>query len=270
MHSFNRAMAILLGALAAVAAVVAGVASAAKVSTRSSTVQLPVEIAAHTATAKCPKGEQATGGGIRVADPFSDAAEGAHPVGKRRWRAVGLRAPFATGASELTSLVRCLRGAKLTTRRKAKALPFGARGVTAKCPRGRRVAGGGIRLARPDEQDTVLGSFPVSKRKWRAIGLKHSGSPEDSRVTAYVRCIKAKVRIRSRTVTLPGSGAARAARVRCPEGRTATGGGIRLGAPLEDAVGGSFPVGRRAWRAIGAHFSFPPTDGEMTVYVVCV
>ena len=271
MAKLPRSTAGLIGGLAVVGAFAAGGAFGAKLATRSATVPLPVEFAAHTATAKCPKGTQVTGGGIRLADPFSDAPEGSHPVGKRRWQAVGLRAPFASGPSELTSLARCIRGAKLRTRKKARPLPDQSiRAVAAKCPRGWRVAGGGIRLGRPDEQDQVLGSFPVSKRKWRAIGLKQAGEPNDSSVTAFARCVRGKVRIRSKTVTLPGSEARRSAKVTCPRGLASTGGGIRLGDPVDDALGGSFPVGGRAWRGVGAHFGFPATDGEMTVYVLCL
>jgi hypothetical protein len=59
--------------------------------------------------------------------------------------------------------------------------------VTAKCPKGTKMTGGGAELSEPYD-DFLQGSYPTGKRGWTAAGY------DEGIVTAHVLCLKKKKR----------------------------------------------------------------------------
>ena len=223
-HTLRRSIALL--PLAAVPLLVAGGALAAKVTTRSEVTALPAA-AAGTAIAGCPPGAKATGGGARPSSP-DDYLTGSAPVAKREWLAAG----WGGEGNAFTAYARCVGSADLMTRSRTAVLPSGGEGaaVTARCPRGTQVAGGGARLG-DDYEDYLIGSHPSGRRAWTAVGWR-PGYPTPSTVTAFARCLKgAKLTTRRRTTPVPPANELRAARARCPRGTKSTRGRVQARDP---------------------------------------
>lgn len=243
--------------MAAVPLLVAGGALAAKVTTRSEVTALPAA-AAGTAIAGCPPGAKATGGGARPSSP-DDYLTGSAPVAKREWLAAG----WGGEGNAFTAYARCVGGAELVTRSRTAVLPSGGEGaaVTARCPRGTQVAGGGARLG-DDYEDYLIGSHPSGRRAWTAVGWR-PGYPTPSTVTAFARCLKgAKLTTRRRTTPVPPANELRAARARW--------GGFRLAIPDGDYARGSFPAGGRAWVARASRGEVGPASSSLTAFVRCL
>jgi hypothetical protein len=264
-YSRGRIGLVVAMSVGLVALAVAG-AYGAKLSTKSETATLPADDAAHTVTAKCPKGAKATGGGTQISDDVNDYAAGSYPAGKRGWTAVGERYSVYVTDAEVTAFARCLKDAKLSTESKTLAIADdGATSVTAKCPKGTKVSGGGVELTSPID-DLAQGSFPSAKRKWTVEGR---GGEAD--VIASARCLKgAKLTRRSETATLPSDDTTHTVTVTCPKGTKSTGGGGELSDPDNDYLQGFYPAGKRAWTAAGYRSSSSGPAAEFTAHVVCL
>jgi hypothetical protein len=80
-------------------------------------------------------------------------------------------------------------GAKLSTKSETATLPADSdtHTVTAKCPKGTKMTGGGAELSEPYD-DFLQGSYPTGKRGWTAAGY------DEGIVTAHVLCLKKKKR----------------------------------------------------------------------------
>jgi hypothetical protein len=253
---------VLTAAVAAIVVLVAGLAYGAKLTTKSETAILPADADTHTVTATCAKGSKATGGGVQLSDDASDYAQGSYPAGKRGWTAAGYRNAGPTDA-EFTAFARCLKGAKLTTETATADIlnDAQAHSVTAKCPKGTKVAGGGVQLSN-DVDNEIGGSYPSGKREWTAVG---EPSSETGEVIASARCLKgARLVRRSASLDMPGDGATHTVTAKCPKGSKATGGGIELSEPYDDYVQGTYPTGKREWTAAGYD------EGVVTAHVVCL
>jgi hypothetical protein len=252
-------------AVVALLGLAASLAFGAKLTTKSATATLPADNATHTVTAKCAKGAKATGGGVQLSDDLDDYVEGSYPAGKRQWTAAGARPDFLTGDSQLTALARCLKGAKLKTESASITLPDDndSHSVTAKCPRGTKVSGGGVQLSNDDFNIAEPnGSYPSSKREWTAVGEAYDPGIE---LIATARCLKkAKLIRRSESFDMPDDNATHTVTAKCPKGTKTTGGGIELSEPYNDYVQGSYPTGKREWTAAGYD------AGVVTAHVVCL
>jgi hypothetical protein len=260
MRKVLRRGALTVGAIGLLAVMV-GVASGAKLSTKSETATLPGDSDPHSVTAKCPKGSKSTGGGTQLGDDVNDYVQGAYPAGKRGWTATAWR----SGGTEdtFTAWARCLKGAKLSTESATADVPTdgAAHSATAKCPRGTKVAGGGIQISDEDLMETG-GSYPSGKREWTAVGEEAGASGE---VTATARCLKnAKLVRKSKSLDMPNDGDTHAVTAKCPKRTKAAGGGIELSEPYDDYIQGTYPSGKRGWTAAGYG------DGEVTAHVVCL
>jgi hypothetical protein len=253
--------AAVTGGLLALVAMMAGAASGAKLTTKSETATLPADSDTHTVTAKCPKGAKVTGGGIQLSDDLNDFVQGTYPEGKRKWTAAAWRdATIFITDTEFTAFARCAKGVKVSTESATTSLEndLAAHAVTAKCPKGTKVTGGGARLA-DDVNDYVSGSFPASKREWTAEG--HGAD----NLTVLARCLKGKrVTRASNSLDMPDDGATHTVTAKCPKGTKMTGGGVELSEPYDDFLQGSYPTGKRGWTAAGYD------EGIVTAHVLCL
>jgi hypothetical protein len=157
-----------------------------KVKPRSETVPLPTDAGEISATATCPKGTRATGGGIEVGAD-GDVARGSYPSGKRRWTVTAIR--FTPVDSELTAHVLCVKDRKVKRRSSTAPLPndFNGHDATAKCPKRTKPTGGGVQITVPTDLFRATGSFPAGKRSWVAFG---AALGPDAEITAHVLCLK--------------------------------------------------------------------------------
>jgi hypothetical protein len=256
----------LIVAVLALGALVAAGAYGAKLTTKSETATLPADSDTHTVTAQCPKGAKATGGGIQLSDDVSDYVAGSYPAGRRAWTAAALRTASELTDAEFTAFARCLKGAKLVTKSVTTGLTddSAAHSVTAKCPKGTKVSGGGVALSNDDPFNVAepSGSYPSGKREWTAVGEAYEPGVE---LTAFARCLKrAKLIRRSESFDMPDDSDTHTVTATCPKGTKATGGGIELSEPYDDYDQGSYPSGKRAWTAAGYD------AGVVTAHVVCL
>jgi hypothetical protein len=294
----NRTRLILVlgvGLLLATSAIPATGASAAKagraahavqVVTRSATIQLPPHQLL-TATATCPPGMRALGGG------FSGSPGGIEPTvvtesrrsGGRSWIASGLRAsPLTTTSGSITSFVQCRRGApKIREVSAATSLPA-ATGpgdhpratVTATCPGKKRALSGGFSSeADPKQALSVLPQQSQRVAKGRAWSFTAThNNPAPRQLTAYAYCALSRVATRRGSVSLTGDLTTKSADTRpCGAGTLPVSGGF-ITSPATLAGGGdtvfvlaSMPQGH-SWRATGLH-SGAKSTGKLQSFAYC-
>jgi hypothetical protein len=244
---------------------VTGLAFGAKVTTKSATVTLPNDQLTHSATAQCKQRAKAVAGGHQLSDDVQDYVAGSYPTGKRGWTAGGLRPTSQIGDEELTTFVRCLKGAKVRTKNATATLPDdAAASLTVKCPKGSKVSGGGVAVS-PDDPYNIAepaGSYPSGKREWTAVGEAYDPNVE---LTAFAKCLKgAKITRRSESLDMPDDGDTHRVTATCPKKTKAVGGGIELSEPYDDYDQGSYPSGKRGWTAAGYD------SGIVTAHVLCL
>jgi hypothetical protein len=263
-----------------------GSRQAGSVITRSTTIQLsPHQLL--TATATCPPGTRAVGGG------FSGSPGGIEPTvvtesrrsGAKGWIASGLRAsPLTTTTGSLTAIVRCRSGApKITEVATSTSLPA-ATGpgdhpratTTATCPGKRRAISGGFSSeADPKQALAVLpeDSHRVSKGRAWSFTASHN-NPASRRLTAYAYCARARVGTKTGSASLTGDLTTKSADSRpCGAGRSPISGGF-VTSPATLANGGdivfvlaSMPQGG-GWRATGLH-SGAKSTGKLQSFAYC-
>jgi hypothetical protein len=254
--------------------------------TRSTTIQLPPHQLL-TATATCPGGTRAVGGG------FSGSPGGIEPTvvtesrrsGGKSWIVSGLRAsPLTTATGSLTAIVRCRRGApKISEVAESTSLPA-ATGpgdhpratATATCPGKRRAISGGFSSeADPKQALAVLPQQSQRTSKGRAWSFTAShNNPAPRQLTAYAYCARARIKAKTGSVSLSGDLTTKSADTPpCGAGLAPVAGGF-LTSPATLAGGGdivfvlaSMPQGG-GWRATGLH-SGAKSTGKLQSFAYC-
>jgi hypothetical protein len=258
----------------------------ATVVTRSTTIQLPPHQLL-TATATCPAGMRATGGG------FSGTPGGISPTvvtesrraDSKSWIASGLRAsPLATTTGTLTSFVLCRKGApKVRVVAASTSLPA-ATGpgdhpratVTATCSGKRRAISGGF-SSEADAKEALAVLPEDSQRVAKGRGWSFTAShnnPVSRQLTSYAYCASARVGTRTGSVSMSGDLTTRSADTRpCTAGLLPMSGGFLTSAATL-ANGGdtvsvlaSMPRGK-GWSATGLH-SGAKSTGKLQSFAYC-
>jgi hypothetical protein len=260
MGTSGRKLGPLVGALGLVLAVGGATALGGELKRVSSTEPVPVDSEPHSATATCPAGHKLTGGAghMPATESISELA-GWYPLSKREWTASGIN--FLGDPSEVTAYALCLRHAKVKLA--SESIELGpAQAVTATCPRGTKVSGGGLQIDPEDLADTAA-SYPSGKREWTAVADPSSG-PE---LTAHAVCLKdRKVKRKETTEEIPpGFGTTTAVTVTCKKRTKPTGGGAEID-PDETQYVASYPDGKRGWTVEAQSGS----GSEMTAHVLCL
>jgi hypothetical protein len=254
----------LIGALGALFALPAGASAA-----RSATVTVPTDGVA-TATAECPEGKRATGGGFRTL-PINTGGGAVYEnrkVGQRRWRVSAENPgnpPFA-----LTALAYCSNSASKTKQRQSPLVTniFGSGTAVAECDSGDKARAGGFISA---DQAFTLSFFPDNSvrnnpRSW-AVGNAVLGSPARYRSFAY--CAGGGTpRARSGSVNAAPSSVNTALSAECPEGTKPRAGGFAQANVFGTFmfVNESFRVGDR-WQTTAYNASGDP--GTLTSVAYC-
>jgi hypothetical protein len=260
----------MVASVAALLVLVAGVASATTVTLKSKTVTLPNDDVTHPVGAKCPLGTKAAGGGGKLGDDVNDYWQGSYPnpSNRRVWLADGWRSSGQSSGAPFTSYALCVSGRlKYVSHKKTLANDDSTHTVSATCPTGTRVTGGGIQLG-DNLNDYVQGTYPASATRWVVAGYRVSSLATSSTFTAWVVCLPAgQVTIKSKQFQLPVDGTAYTGTAKCGTAGTVTGGGIQLGDDVNDYLKGSYPAAKTGWTgaAIGGG-----SANSFTVYAVCV
>jgi hypothetical protein len=259
----------VVAAAAVACAVLIALPASAAAGTKSKIATAAGHQAILTATAKCPSGQRATGGGfatpaIALATPFMQVYE-SRKVGQRSWRASGQIAdPGATAkAFTLTAYVYCRDGAPATKSKSATVTSAGVPPLAfftadAKCSSGKAQAGGFVgplpNTGGSGSNHFVSDSYRVDKKTWRSrMGSQTPGTP----FTSYVYCAdEKKPAARSGSAPAPNSlGVATALSAECKRGTKPVAGGFSQ--PASTPSGGFFllineslKTGKR-WRVSG-------------------
>jgi hypothetical protein len=220
---------VLVGLLAAPASASAG--------TKSKSATTAGNLAIASATAKCPTGQRATGGGFTASPPLNSTTffmvYESRKVGQRSWRASGqISDTGASGAAfTLTAFAYCSKSAPSTKSKSASvaSTPVNAFfAADAKCSSGKAQAGGFIGTP-PGAAITslVTDSFRVDKKTWRS--RMQSGGAAGLTFTSYVYCAdetKPAARSGSTTSATPGGAPATALSGECKRGTKPVAGGF--------------------------------------------
>lgn len=273
-HTFTRSRkargALLLVAFAVIGA---GIAHAATLTNRTKTVVLPSNGVIDGVAQGCRGDTKAIGGGAELGD-VSDYITGSYPIGDDQWAATGYHIGAAAEDGTLTVHARCAKGLRMVSRSETTTLPKVGAGdsVTAICPRGTKVAGGGIKMS-DEDYDWLVGSYPSGPRSWTASAYGSPLGQDPSSITAYARCLRgARITTEKTTAFVPGANEVRSARATCPRGTRLTGGGIKLGKDDSlDYPRGSYPASRRSWVVKGSRGEkATPTSSTLTAYARCL
>jgi hypothetical protein len=220
-----------------------------------------------TATAQCPKGSRATGGGFRFPSfSLSNAAVYENrKVGKRRWRA----SVASNGGPDfaLTTIVYCSKSASSTKQRQSTVTFFGFSGALAECDTGERARAGGF-VANADVFSSgffINSSIRSNPDEWQAT----NGVPSPASVRAIAYCAKGGTpRSRSGSVNTSASGTdLTALSATCPKGTKPGAGGFAQNSNFASFVfvNESFRVGK-AWQTSGFKPNGNPTTLTSVAY----
>jgi hypothetical protein len=253
--------------------------ASAAAATRSTTTTAAGNGAIASATAKCPSGQRATGGGFAAptptAAPFIVVYE-SRKVGQRSWLASGqIFDPGATNlARTVTAFVYCRDGAPSTKSRAASVTAFGPPAfftADARCSSGKAQAGG---FAGPPPNPSVFNhavadSFRADKKTWRS---RMNSQIPGTTFTSYVYCADAKKpAARSGSTTSTTSGTFDTALSgECKRGTKAVAGGFNQSnaSPIAERFQlfyESFKSGKR-WRVSAQHTSTVGTTLNSIAY----
>lgn len=236
-----------------------------------------------TADAACPAGTHVTGGGpTNITSPageyfVSSNAPFDGPDGNRDpddgWRTT---AANNAGDPKPLSVTGVCSGGRLTyASRRGTAEPASARQLTARCPAGTRVTGGGARLGGPIALLWLNSSYPIDAGDgdtkpddgWRARGYNNSGLAEAMKVFAI--CADLRVRYVSSAGIDPNY-----TFVHCPGTTHVTGGGLRITGAADEAHVNSIDPFADAVNppddgivGLGANNSGPPKT--VTTFALC-
>jgi hypothetical protein len=292
-----------IAVLAAAALVAAAPASAKKAKVTTSTA--PVTLAPggqQAATARCPKGTHATGGGWSVSSPYS--ANGTDPLGDDSglridhlqsqpsgllsWTAgaAAFTVPGSTGT--FSSFARC------ESKSVGRTLPGGSGSSTLPvsqsamigihCPKGSHVLAGGFSLSPAGNLADPFGSRPQvvesrrrDTRTWEIIVVNDVRSPSEATIAVNTLCeVNAKgLGVSERSATAPLAENSRATATASCTGKThAVNGGFLITPAVGPAVGVDQmqPSGSKAWQ-VGV-YEYPgrfglPAGSTVTAYSYC-
>jgi hypothetical protein len=238
MRRFGIGMGLAAAALAATAGL--ALAGAGGVSVEKKSVPFTGDSA--NVTAHCKHGDLVVGGGFSA----PELAQRSAPAGKSAWKVHGT---FGALDGTLTSFAVC-DGSVGRVKRVSHSKTLGTDedgDVTAACPHGWHVLGGGFAVAPPftggpKGEIAPTSSKRSSARKWETTGT-NDGDP--TKLVAYALCSKAGgISEESKTKPLAGSGRTTAT-AKCPRGTHLVGGGYED--PSSD-VFRSAPAGVRRWK----------------------
>jgi hypothetical protein len=209
------------------------VPAAAPASTKSASTTIPAaDQAFATVTAKCPRGQRATGGGFRT-DPFVRFTRfvtvyESRKVGQRSWRVSGLEiAPGMAAPMNLTSYVYCSADGPSTKAVSHTATTPATSALTssdARCSSGKAQAGGFLLPAKAVE---ITDNFRSSSKVWRARTLT---STPGVAVISYVYCAQGSVHTRAADASSAANAAPVIARSdKCKGGEHVLAGGFNQG-----------------------------------------
>jgi hypothetical protein len=246
-------------------------------STKSKSATAAGDFAIASATAKCPSGQRATGGGFKAPAqtgplPHIRVYE-SRKVGQRSWRASGQVSDLAaTGqAFAVTSFVYCRDGAPVTKSKSASVTSgsgFTFLAADAKCKSGQAQAGGF--LGPPPSTSggvashQVTDSYRIDKRTWRA--RMRSDDVPGVTFTSFVYCAEEKkpaARLGSMTATT-SSVPVTALSAECKRGAKPVAGGFSQPGATTGGSGAflrfneSFKSGKR-WQVSAFHAGTPTT-----------
>lgn len=264
----------MLGAAATLAlASGAAFASVADYSIESADVAV-AETQTDSATAICPQGTSMTGGGFGTDRLYGYRVDGFSPNGKRNFEGTFTNTDSSTPIT-FTAYAVCDDTGKYTRETGSKPFENGqTKAMSARCPRGTHVSGGGVGGLSPDFK--LLATRPGGSRAWKAKAT-YVGAGTSS-FTVIALCDHSKGgEYTLKTATAQGPPARPAARglssinvvpvkASCPRGTRATGGGWGIDTLDEHRSGISLP-GKRSWSA-----RFLAGDGDPThfkAYVLC-
>jgi hypothetical protein len=251
-----------------------GVATGAKLKTKSASETLSTN-EFDDATAKCKRGTKAvsggfdsdidTGGSTEAILPYTSRAEGG-----RKWTSAGfnLAAP-----GELTSFAYC-RDQTIKRRSADEVLSGGeTETVTARCPRGTKVASGGFDNPDFNVNGTNVAAFPseskkTGKREWTVTGTELGSDPGE--LVAQVNCHERKgLKTFDETLSIDSPGVYDVV-AECAPGRRVVSGGFDFS--LEPSaspaawVFSSHKIGKREWEVEAIDFADVAT---LTAYAYC-
>jgi hypothetical protein len=180
------------------AALLAMPASAAA-GTKSKTATAAGHFSIASATAKCPSGQRATGGGF-AAPPFTAGlfiqVFESRKVGQRSWRASGQIFDGAANGSPrtITALVYCSDGAPATKTKSASVVSTGSEffAANAQCSSGKAQAGGFLGpppVTAGSTNGAVTDSYRADKKTWRSRMLSFETGLT---LSSYVYCADVK------------------------------------------------------------------------------
>jgi hypothetical protein len=274
MASMRHRFAVLACALGAVTLVIGiGAASGEKLKTKSESTTLSSG-EFDSVTAKCKRGTKAVAGGFEsdidpagpdttLIIPYMSRAEGG-----RKWSSASL--DFGDSPGELTSFAYC-RDQKVKRRSSEATLSEEeTETVTARCPRGTKVASGGF-----DNPEFFNGpggtlifpfeSMKTGKREW-SVSARNFGDP--GQLVAQVNCHERKGLKTAVEDTFIGSPGVHDAVAECAPGRRVVSGGFDYSLqPSEGAfVFSSHKIGKRSWEVEALDLE---ADATLTAYAYC-
>ncbi len=283
------AMAVLVLALAAV---VAAAAKNSKGATRSLVAPLAAGGKAATGV-KCPDNNHATGGGFAISSGFDPATKSgaqtypqiSFPPGKLKWRAEAA-SPAGEPATGLTTYVRCEKDSfgKIATRvSRSTIIASGiAKTVSATCPSGTQVLGGGYSVSPPFDAAAankttstlrILESRRSSSGSRWTVSATNPAQPT-TQLTVSALCEKhgREVKTRSAFASLAQKSRQEVA-VKCSENQHVVAGGFtvvplfsNVGVPVVDM---SMPADSRTWRVVAYGAANIPNGSGITAFAYC-
>jgi hypothetical protein len=225
-------------------------------------------------TAKCKKGTKAVSGGFASENDPAGSGEAILPymsraTGGRKWTSAGVGISVVAG--DLTSFAYC-RDQKIKRRSEEETLSGGeTETLTARCPRGTKVASGGF-----ENPDFVLNGdnvaiFPTEslrtgKREWTVSATNLGGDPGE--LLVQVNCQEGKgLRAFDETLSIDEAGV-HDVEAACGGGRRVVSGGFEYSLPPSEGayVSASHKVGKREWEVEAVDFDDPAT---LTAYAYC-
>jgi hypothetical protein len=249
-----------------------GVATGAKLKTKSASETISSSDF-DDATAKCRRGTKAVSGGfdsdidlggtIELISPYASRAQGG-----REWTSAGYN--LGPDPGELTSFAYC-RDQKVKRRSEDTTLSDDETDtVTARCPRGTKVASGGF-----DNPDFGPGpnvaifpseSLKTGKREWSVTGTNLASGSGD--LVAQVNCHEGKgLKTASEDLSINSAGVHDVV-AECAPGRRVVSGGFDYSLPPSTGafVFSSHKVGKREWEVEALDLDDPAT---LTAYAYC-
>jgi hypothetical protein len=272
--------------LVAIAAVLGATFAFAGLVKRTKTVDISGVSKGH-ATAKCPKGRSVAVGGFK-----NTMAPGGNPealltglqlAGRgRSWKDTGTNDRAST--AQATSIAYCGRRRHLAEREKTVTVPAATlptskpTNATAKCPKGKRVALGGIAASfspsfAPNAPAIwVSGMRRTTQRAWRVSGLNLGDG--DGNLTSVVYCGKApRTTERSRTVTIPSENTPGSVTAKCHRGEKLAFGGFEADVTEDDEfvlINGLRRTSGRKWKAnANNEHTGSSAPGDLTALAYC-